>query len=93
MKIGNMEVKRVDDNVIVVQEEMENETGCYVSKSSDDSIEGRYLHKLAAAVADAPRLTSNQFARVEHCIQGSISMGRLAEESASKILEILRGQE
>lgn len=52
MKLLKMEAKRVDDDVVVVQEYMENETGCYVSKASDDSIEGRYLHRLAGAVAD-----------------------------------------
>lgn len=57
MKLNNMEVKRVDDGVIVVQQEMKDETGCYVSKSTDDSIEGRYLHALASAVADeAPKV-------------------------------------
>ncbi len=52
MNLKNMEVKRVDEGVIVVQQHMKDETGCYVSKASDDSIEGRYLHALAGAVVE-----------------------------------------
>jgi hypothetical protein len=53
MKIAHMEAKRVAPDVVVISEEMQDETGCFVSdKARVDSIEGRYLHALAGAVAD-----------------------------------------
>lgn len=52
-KLQNMEVRRVDDGVIMVQQEFKDEIGCYLSKSTDDGIEGRYLHALAGAVLES----------------------------------------
>lgn len=59
-KLGKMEVTRIDDEIIVITQELENETGCYVSKISDDSIEGRYLHALARAILETEVSHDNQ---------------------------------
>lgn len=89
MKIGNMRVSRPDEGVIIVEEELKNETGCYVSKASDDSIEGRYLHHLASVVVDMPRLNAAQFKKIERCLAWGVETGVVAKQSEDQIKKIL----
>jgi hypothetical protein len=67
--ISNMEVRRVGDTEIVITEHLKDEIGCYVSKSTDDNIDGRYLHRLAIAVLESDKKTSEFLKSVESYLQ------------------------
>lgn len=89
MKIANIRVSRADEGVIIVEEELQNETGCYVSKSTDDSIEGRYLHHLASVVVDMPRLNAAQFKKIERCLEWGVATGCVPKQTEEAIKRVL----